>query len=193
MTEPAPSDPGARKDGRRSLRQRMRHSLGRSLPQPESLASHPFLRPVARHLLSPELWRLHHEAVARAMAIGTFWAFALPLGQILLAAAHCVWWRANIPVAMAATLLTNPLTLGFWLWLAYETGSLIIDAPPLMMPNESTGLRQWLQAVGGPVALGMGVFALAGAAAGYALVKLGWRLRRGWARRNAAGRSTIEP
>lgn len=193
MNGPARPEPGVGKDGRRSLGQRMRRSLGRSMPRRESLASHRLLRPVAGHLLSPDLWRLHHEAVARAVAIGTFWAFAMPLGQILIAAVHCIWWRANIPVAMAMTLLTNPLTLGFWLWLAYETGSLIIDAPPLVMPGEGTSVRQWLQAVGGPVALGMGVFALSGAAVGYALVQLGWRLRQAWkACQEADGSSTIE-
>lgn len=61
-------------------------------------------------LSQPRLWHLQHMTMA--------------------AVAHSVWWRANIPVAAGATLLTNPFTVSFWLWLAYQAGSLLIDAPP---------------------------------------------------------------
>ena len=61
--------------------------------------------------------------LARGAAIGIFWAFVLPAGQILAAVANSVWWRANIPVAAGLTLITNPFTIGFWLWLAYKAGS----------------------------------------------------------------------
>ena len=64
-----------------SLGRRMKRSLGKTVPARESLASHPLLRPVARQLLAPHLWHLQHEAVARGVAIGAFWAFALPFGQ----------------------------------------------------------------------------------------------------------------
>lgn len=167
----------AAKEERRSMAQRMKLSLRRSLPERGALAAHPLLRPVARHLLSPRLWHLQHEAVARAVAIGLFWAFAMPLGQIPLAAAHCIWWRANVPIAVATTFITNPLTLAFWLWMAYEAGTLLIDAPPLVMPGEGTSISAWLQAVGGPVVLGMAMFAIGGSVAAYTVIKLGWRLR----------------
>ena len=155
---------------------------------PETLAAHPWLKPVAHRLQEPGLWRLHHEAVARGVAIGLFWAFALPVAQILVAAAHCIWWRGNIPVAAAATLLTNPFTVGFWLWLAYKLGSLILGLAPheaaagdavLEAASASAGFDAlaWLQRFGWPAVLGMAIFAVGGAAAGYLVVKLSWRLR----------------
>jgi uncharacterized protein len=119
-----------------------------SLPTKEGLAVHPWLKPVAERMMDAKLWRLQHESVARGVAVGTFWAFVIPFAQIVVAAAHCVWWRANIPVAAAMTMVTNPLTVGFWLWLAYQLGT-----------------------------LGMGLFAVGGALAGYVGVKLIWRLR----------------
>ncbi|MEJ7932127.1 DUF2062 domain-containing protein [Ramlibacter sp. AN1015] len=155
----------------------MRHSLGRRLPERKALAGHPMLRPVAKHVLAPWLWHLQHESVARGVAIGVFWAFVMPLGQIPLAAAHCIWWRANIPVSVLATLVTNPLTLGFWLWAAYRLGTVFVTAPPLVMPRQGTSLLEWLQAVGTPVFIGMGLFAVLGSIGAYALVKLAWRLR----------------
>lgn len=151
--------------------------LKASLPTRETLMSHPWLKPVAHHLLDPQLWRLQHEAVARGVAIGIFWAFAIPFAQFVFAAAHSVWWRANIPVAAGVTLITNPFTLGFWLWLAYQAGSMVLDAPPPLPVSQSAGLLAWLASLGAPALLGMGMFAVFGSAAGYLLVKLAWRLR----------------
>ena len=65
----------------------------------EAFVSHPWVQPVAGRLLDRQLWRLQHEAVARGVAIGIFWAFMIPFAQIVEGAAHCSWWRANIPLA----------------------------------------------------------------------------------------------
>jgi uncharacterized protein (DUF2062 family) len=147
------------------------------LPRREVLAAHPWLRPLAGRLLAPQLWRLQHEAVARGVAVGTFWAFVMPVGQVLVAAAHCSWWRANIPAAAAMTLVTNPLTIGFWLWLAYQLGVLVLGEPLLAGTVAASGAAGWLTQYGWPTLLGMGLFALGGAVLGYVSVKLVWRLQ----------------
>ena len=155
----------------------LRASIQKALPTRESLAQHGWLRPVAHQLLHPQLWRLQHESVARGVAIGTFWAFVIPLGQTFVAAAHCTWWRGNIPAAAVMTMLTNPLTFGFWLWLAYPVGHFFMGEtlPAPALPDSSW--TSSLQEVGGPVLLGMGIFGVGGGALSYVLVKLGWRLR----------------
>ena len=157
--------------------------LKKALPSREYLAAHPWLKPVAHRVLDRQLWRLQHEAVARGVAIGIFWAFAIPLAQFAVATANCVWWRANIPVAAGMTLATNPFTIGFWLWLAYQLGSLVLDAPPPVALAEGAGVMAWLTSFGAPALLGMGIFALTGALIGYVGVKLVWRLRIGLKRR----------
>jgi uncharacterized protein (DUF2062 family) len=161
----------------------------------ETLTAHPWLKPVAHHLREPGLWHMQHEAVARGVAIGMFWAFALPVAQILVAALHCIWWRGNIPVAAAVTLITNPFTIGFWLWLAYKLGSLILGLAPhevaagsaaLQSMSPGTGfdaLMGWLQQFGWPAVIGMAIFSVAGSTGGYVLVKLIWRLRVWFKRR----------
>ena len=160
----------------------------------ETLAAHPWLKPMAHRLLEPGLWHPQHEAVARAVAIGLFWAFALPVAQILVAAVHCVWWRANIPVAAAVTLITNPFTIGFWLWLAYKVGSLILGLAPheaaagdAVFARFSSGagfdVLAWLRKFGWPAVLGMAIFSVVGAISGYFVVKLGWRWRVWFKRR----------
>ena len=158
--------------------------LKMSVPTKEMLASHPWLKPVAHRMLDPQLWTLRNEAVARGVAIGIFWAFAIPVAQFLATTAHCVWWRGNIPVAAATTLITNPFTFGFWLWAAYKLGSYLLDAPPVVPFAENGDLLAWLTSYGTPALLGLAIFAVGGAFAGYVVVKLAGRLRVWFRRRN---------
>ncbi len=142
--------------------------IKQSLPNPQRLAMHPWLKPLSHRLLEPGLWHVRHEAVARGAAIGIFWAFAVPFGQFLFATAHCVWWRGNIPVATGLTLITNPFTLAFWLWMAYKVGGTLLGAPgpgPNLEPMVSRGggnhgLDYQLRCTGG---------------FGHGFVRYGWR------------------
>ena len=159
-----------------------RQRLKDSLPKREALSAHPWLRPVANRLLEPQLWKFKHESVARGVAVGTFWAFVIPVGQIVVAAAHCTLWRANIPAAAAMTMVTNPLTIGFWLWLAYQAGALVLGESVARDFVVGDGAVSWLAEFGWPTVFGMGMFATGGAALGYLGVKMVWYLRV-WAKR----------
>ncbi|MBT0570567.1 DUF2062 domain-containing protein [Curvibacter sp. CHRR-16] len=161
----------------------MKTWLASLIPTQDTLTRHPWLRPVAGRLLHPSLWRLQSESVARGVAVGTFWAFVIPVAQTLVAAAHCAWWRGNIPAAAIMTCVTNPFTVGFWLWLAHGMGSTVLGgSAPAESPTPDNWWA-WIAHYGGPTALGMGLFAVGGAALGYLLVKLVWRLRRVWVRK----------
>lgn len=142
---------------------------------------------------------MQHEAVARGVAIGLFWAFALPVAQILVAVAHSVWWRGNIPVAAGMTLVTNPFTIGFWLWLAYKLGSLILGVSVYEAAAGDAAFQAtaaapgfdamaWLAHFGWPAVLGMAIFSVAGSLSGYLLVKLVWRWRVWFKRRTRQGK-----
>ena len=159
--------------------------LKTSLPTREVLAEHAWLKPIAHRVMDAPLWRLHHESVARGAAIGMLWAFIIPAGQMVAAAFHCVWWRGNIPVAAGVTMITNPFTIGFWLYLAFKVGSLVLDMPPPVPMTENAGWLAWIGSFGWPAVLGMGLFGTVGAVIAYLLVKLAWwlqvRIRR-WMR-----------
>lgn len=153
------------------------------LPHREQLSQHAWLKPWAPHLLAPALWRLQHEAVARGVAVGLLWAFLIPVAQIVVAVLHCVWWRAHIPTAAAMTMVTNPFTIGFWLWLAYQTGSTLLGVStpaPVSLEHLNWAL---MLSYGGPIMLGMGLFAVGAASLGYVLVKAVWWSRVKWTRR----------
>ena len=151
-------------------------TLHRWVPSKEFLAKHPRLKPYAERLSHPALWRLQHEAVARGVAVGLFWGFAIPAAQLLVAAVHCMKWRANIPVAALMTMVTNPLTVGFWLWLAYQLGSRVLGEDVSADVSMSLMPAQWLSDYGWPILVGMALFAVGSAVSGYLLVKLTWRL-----------------
>jgi uncharacterized protein (DUF2062 family) len=158
--------------------------LRQSLPTREQLARMPLLGRLAGRLADRELWRVRPESIARGAAVGVFWAFTVPAAQILFAAAHCVWWRANIPVAAGVTLITNPLTIGPWLLLAHEVGERLVGpGADALLPSDAGWLAQ-LQAMGWPTLVGMGSFAIGGAMTAYLAVRLAaqarlaWRLRR---------------
>lgn len=156
------------------------------------LARHPRLQPVACYVMAPHLWRLQHESVARAVAIGFFLAFVLPVGRSITASLCSIGLRANIPVSAIATFITNPINIGFWLWLAYELGSWIMGQPAALAradaPLNMAGVMVWMHHVGWPAALGMLIFAVFFAVLGYVCVQLLWRLRVG-AKRQARQRA----
>ncbi len=164
--------------------QELKAQFKTQLPTRETLAQQRWLGPIAHRLAEYDLWHLKTESVARGVAIGTFWAFVVPFAQIIFAAAHCVWWRGNIPVAAGVTLITNPLTIGGWLYLAYQLGSLFVASNGAPVVAGEQGWLATLQSFGWPTVVGMGIFALGGAALGYVLVRvssalwLHWRLAR---------------
>lgn len=88
------------------------------------------------------------------------------------------------------TMVTNPLTIGFWLWLAYQLGSLLLGEPA-SAPPVGDDPAAWVSAFGLPALLGMGVFALGGAALSYVVVKLAWRVRVRLKRRSRLARAVM--
>src|SRR5262245_15073283 len=105
----------------------LRRSFLKFLPDAESVRSHRLLRALG-WLHHPNLWCLNRRSVSRAVGIGLF-AGLIPgplqmVGAILLA----VPLRANVVVAMAVTLYTNPLTIVPLYLLAFAYGRLILQA-----------------------------------------------------------------
>lgn len=165
--------------------------LERYLPSKKTLARHRHLGFLAAHLRRSELWRLTRRSVAGGMAVGLFVAFLpIPL-QMVLAAAVALAIRVNVPVALLAVWVTNPFTLTPIGYLAYRTGTWLLDTPGVAtVPDETT--FQWLMSqtarVWRPLLVGGLVLGTVASVLGYVAVRVAWRLHVAyrWRRRSGA-------
>jgi uncharacterized protein (DUF2062 family) len=67
---------------------------------------------LGRHFFHRQVWRSDKRGIAGGLATGLFMAFTptIPF-QMLLAAAASIYFRVNLPVALAACWVTNPFTV----------------------------------------------------------------------------------
>ena len=166
--------------------------LRRLLPARSSLASNRWLRWLGPSLLAPALWRFSRRGVAMGVALGVFFGFLVPLGQIPLSATAAVILRANVPTAVASTLVTNPVTFAPIYYAAYQFGHWVVGEPahpePPPLPNHHLqadgephpGLWARMSNMGKPLLVGLVSFAVGFGGLVYALTTWVWiwRIRR---------------
>jgi uncharacterized protein (DUF2062 family) len=186
--------------------------LARFLPSPEQLRENRWLRWMGPALHHPRLWHLSRRGLALGVALGIFFGLLIPLAQIPFAAAAAVALRANLPAAVASTLVTNPATLGPIYFAAWKLGAALLgDRSPDPKPAELTeavqaqaqaqvtlqpqtrspGVVARLRAVGKPLMLGLAVLAATFSFAAYYPVSWLWIRRVRWRRRRRVGRSAV--
>ena len=161
----------------------------------ESLAGNRLLKPIAHRFLSPELWRFTRRNVPRGVALGLFAGFVIPFGQIFLALVLAFTVRANVPIASVVTLITNPLTFPFWIWVANRVGHKVLSIAPetgaAMLQNDSVvSISGFFEAAGATV-LGFMIFAVVFPPIGYFLSKWLWRLAMGRRRKKRLLRGNL--
>ncbi|MGI8942910.1 MAG: DUF2062 domain-containing protein [Qipengyuania sp.] len=160
----------------------------RKMPTREEMARSKYLAPIAHRFLSPELWRFTRRSVPRGVALGIFAGFIIPLGQIFLAAFMALPARANVPLSALVTFITNPFTFPFWAWVANRLGAFILKVDMATTGGAAqseiaSGRWAWFvelfEGAGVTVMVtifGFIVLAIVGAAIGYLLSSLVWRL-----------------
>lgn len=181
----------------------MKNRLKTWLPKPDALQNNRWLRwmgPVLRH---PRLWHFGRKGIALGLALGIFFGLLVPVAQIPFAAARAVVLRANLPMAVASTLVTNPVTFGPVYYGSYRLGRYVLGEKPVndqqtdnelaavqAEPEDIQGIgnrfRYWfeqLTTVGKPLVVGLAIVASESWLAVYFLVSGIWILRTRWTRR----------
>lgn len=145
-------------------------------PSREQLEASPWLRALAPHLANPKLWRWSRRGVATGVAIGLFIGFLIPVAQILLAAGVAVVLRANVPIAAAGTLVTNPLTVPPIYYAAYHLGAWATgsSATAAVSWADPASILESLGAIGLPLFTGLAITASFAATASYLLISRAW-------------------
>lgn len=149
------------------------------VPSRAQLEAKPGLRRLAPHLAHPKLWHWSRRGVATGIAIGLFIGLAIPVAQILLAAIAAVALRANVAVAAAGTLVTNPLTVPPIYYAAYQLGAWATgtSAPAAFTLDDPGVILENLGAIGVPLAAGLGIAGSVAAIAAYLLISQAWAWR----------------
>ena len=156
------------------------------LPTHESVRENKYFTRFGKFLTHPNLWHLNRHSVAGGLGIGMFAGLVPGPLQMLSAALLAVPLRVNLPVALATTLYTNPITIGPLYVLAYEIGRLLVDGgngastPPtfdFMQFGESVELfLRWMLSLGKPLFIGLVTLAVSLGILGYLAVHAGWRV-----------------
>ena len=173
------------------------------LPDTATVRSHWLLARLG-WLHHPNLWCLNRRSASRAVGIGLFAGLIPGPLQMLAAVLLSVPLRANVLVAMATTLYTNPLTIVPLYLLAFAYGRFILQAEHQAVNiqpfdtdwfNFGLSLRallDWSLALGKPLAVGLVALALTLGIVGTLATRLAWRLYvvAAWKKRAASRRAT---
>lgn len=172
----------------------MKQRLRQWLPSPESVRSNRWLRWLGPALHHPRLWHFSRKGIALGLALGIFFGLLIPVAQIPLAATAAVVLRANLPMAVTSTLVTNPVTFGPVYYAAYKTGQFVLgidggspsgkalETAPSVPPDEvepTWGERlaaawHWMTDAGKPLVVGLALFACVGGLTTYLITSLVW-------------------
>lgn len=163
-------------------------SVKKYLPAADKVAKHRMLRWLGPTLTRPCLWQINRRSIAIGLALGVFWGLLIPVAQIVFAAIMAIYLRANLPITVGSTLVTNPFTFAPVYFLAYQLGTHIYGGQGPQMTEEmlseqmsqisvtSTG---WIERIGDialPLFTGLFIFACIGALLSYLTVTVVWRL-----------------
>ncbi len=124
------------------------------------------------------LWQANRHGIAAGLASGLFLGLLVPVGQVLLACVAALLLRANLPAAVFATFVSNPLTTPAILVAGYHLGLVVLGVPAPLAAGEMTDLplMERLSAMGEPLLVGLSIMATSGATLCYVGVVAVWRL-----------------
>ena len=136
-----------------------------------------YLRPFRALMHHPVYWGISRRNTVPAFALGIFIAFIPFPAHTMTAVVLALILRLNIPVAVATTLLSNPLTMGPIFYFSYRLGLLLLGMEPQHFQIEltfdwlNTGFKNTWQ----PLMLGSFLAGSLAALTSYIVLDILWR------------------
>lgn len=153
-----------------------RKFIKRYLPDHDTVRKQWFLRPFQALLHDPALLFPNRRTASLALGVGLFWAFVPIPFQMAPAALIAVWWRVNVPIAMASVWITNPFTMGPIFYAQYRVGAWLLGQDPGDFHFELSleWLTEGFMHIWQPMLLGTVVFAVVFSLLGYVVMNRIW-------------------
>lgn len=156
------------------------------IPTREQISRNRWLGWLGPWLHQPKIWHWSRRGVAMGVALGVFFGLLVPVAQIPLSVAAAMLLRANVPAAVASTLVSNPLTFAPIYYGAYRLGVWVTGEkePPKNIEiigtqeiENTLSLWQRIAVLGKPLLVGLGITAALMGLLSYGLISLVWRWR----------------
>ena len=131
-----------------------------------------------RHFLHDHrYWGIRRKTVVPAFAWGVFVAFLPIPGHMLIAALGGLVLHCNLPVAVLATFVVNPLTIGPIYYFTYRVGAILlsIEPGPLEIELSIEWMTNTLASIWQPLLLGSIFVGAIAALIGYVVLDVLWR------------------
>lgn len=154
---------------------------------------------LGQRIMHPPLWKVDYRSLAGGLALGLFINFTptIPF-QMFLATIGALILKVNLPIALAACWITNPVTMVPIFGAAFRFGKFLLTYPEVMrnfidayVPDVTgTGriIRHSLYLWTGSL-----IFASVAAPCGYGIIWILWRLERRVVQARKAAAARILP
>lgn len=163
-------------------------TIKRLLPDHQTIKDNKHLQIFGELLHNANLWHLNRRSVAKAFAVGLFFAFIPVPFQMVLAAGTSIIVHANLPLSVALVWITNPLTMPAIFYFCWLVGSWIVGGSHNEFYFEASW--QWVvdsvSTIGPAFLVGCGILAVLFSALGYFGIQWLWRynVAKEWKKRN---------
>jgi uncharacterized protein (DUF2062 family) len=161
--------------------------IKKHIPTREKLKDEESLAWLGKGIYSRNVWCFSRECISRGFAIGVFVAvLPIPL-QSLLAICCALLCKGNLPIAFAATWISNPITFVPICLLILNVGLFIVDGHDRGIPQQDLNLSinwndlsgtfsQYSQSFGKPFLVGLPIVAISAGLLAYILVHISWKI-----------------
>lgn len=165
-----------------------RKFLKRWSPDPHKLKQSSRLQFLGTFLHDPNLFHMTRHSVSSAFFFGLIVCFLpVPIGHIVLIAIISLWFRCNLPIAIALVMISNPLTFPFIYYSAYITGCWILQIPVTHIsfePSWDNFIQTFLE-IWRPFVIGCFTFGFGSGISSYFIIQWAWRysVKKRWQNR----------
>lgn len=104
-------------------------TIKRLMPDHHTIKNNKHLQIFGDLLHNANLWHLNRRSVAKAFAVGLFFAFVPVPFQMVLAAGMAIIVQGNLPLSVALVWITNPITMPVIFYCCYVVGTWVLGVP----------------------------------------------------------------